>query len=966
MGTGTYKLSGTGRLTAHSEHIGDLGQGTFEQTGGTNEVSNLLILGYAETSEGTYDMRGGSLSAGTTRVVRGSFVQSGGTHEIDSDLELGWETNGRGRYTLSGGSLDVDGSITDGEGFGTLVIDGGELSFGGGTGGSIRVANFQLGEAMDSDGSFALKEGQIVAVTNEIVGLFGTGSFTQSGGTHTAATLRLGGEGTTGGSNGLGRFTLSGEGSLTAGLEIIGAVGTGEFTQTGGTHDVNGSLSIGRDEDTVGRYTLSGGLLSAEFESIGEMGDGSFTQTGGTHEVESVSGLALGEQGTGRYTLSGTGRLAVVNERLGHDDGLGEFRQQGGTHAVSGLLEIGTKTGGGKGIYLLDDGLLETSMLTLERGFFGQSGGTLDATTFTQNGGTVDGTLENLNTFTQNGGTVAGILDNRNTYTYNGGTFDGRLLNRGTVNFGADFSAGNGIENQASLMIQAGRTVRANGAGLDNQGELTVDGRLESDSVIENFANLDGDGEIGGTGTFLNYARFAPGSGFEISTEAGNFGNINLAESGLLRIDGDRGLLLNNATLNLNAASVLGSGFLNNAGTLSGPGLVATDFENDGGVLLVEDGTTTILRDFSNTGLVQLTSVAASLAGGQIDNKSNGKVQGHGRVGQDIVNAGTIEAEGGTLVLGGTVTNASTGLVRANAGNEVFFSEGLASSQGVINLGGGTFDNNSFALVNEGQLSGHGVFDTGTGGLTNAGTAVFTGGDTTVAGDVVNQSQIEVRFDAALFTGDVTNSGIFKTTNTRVTFAGDYTENGTFLSDPSDNFFSNLNVGQSGILLGGTGDRFIVSNDFRSASTRNEDWNTRLADLIFSVSVDNTHTLEYTGADLGKSFAGYIDNFAWGLLRLAAGESLALQDGDDVTGGAIYVSVLELLGGVEQIASITGNGMSIYYDPREAGNDYLGGQTYALAGGGFLAAIPEPGTGVLLAAGLLALGLRRRRGRAIR
>jgi hypothetical protein len=54
---------------------------------------------------------------------------------------------------------------------------------------------------------------------------------------------------------------------------------------------------------------------------------------------------------------------------------------------------------------------------------------------------------------------------------------------------------------------------------------------------------------------------------------------------------------------------------------------------------------------------------------------------------------------------------------------------------------------------------------------------------------------------------------------------------------------------------------------------------------------------------------------------------------------------------------------SLWLDPRWSENDYLGGESYALAGGGTLAPIPEPGTGLLLALGLvgLAFGGRRRR-----
>ena len=89
-----------------------------------------------------------------------------------------------------------------------------------------------------------------------------------------------------------------------------------------------------------------------------------------------------------------------------------------------------------------------------------------------------------------------------------------------------------------------------------------------------------------------------------------------------------------------------------------------------------------------------------------------------------------------------------------------------------------------------------------------------------------------------------------------------------------------------------------------------------------------------------------------------AGEQLSL---DGAPNSALYVHSLVLSGGIDQISSISSNGSNIYYHLGDPANAYLNGQTYALAGGGQLAPVPEPSSivfGSLTA--LLALGRRRR------
>ena len=192
---------------------------------------------------------------------------------------------------------------------------------------------------------------------------------------------------------------------------------------------------------------------------------------------------------------------------------------------------------------------------------------------------------------------------------------------------------------------------------------------------------------------------------------------------------------------------------------------------------------------------------------------------------------------------------------------------------------------------------------------------------------------LEVAGPRAHFTGKFVNRGTFKTTDTTVTFHGSYTEMGSYVSDPSVNFFTDLIIGPGGTHTGGVGDKFIVSGNFLNGSLQKNTWATGSAELYFSGGAA-PHSVSLASADVGPDFAGYVNNFAWGILRIGPGQSLTLSDGNASAGGALYTDQLLLAGGIPQIASITGNGFNIYYNQFNAANAYLGGLAYPLTGGG--------------------------------
>ena len=93
--------------------------------------------------------------------------------------------------------------------------------------------------------------------------MYGPGTFTQTGGTHTVnGWLTIAQQGTS-------TYTMSNEGSkLTVnGQETVGWNGIGTFTQNGGDHTINGNLYLAAAGGSSGTFNLFGGTLTVNADS---------------------------------------------------------------------------------------------------------------------------------------------------------------------------------------------------------------------------------------------------------------------------------------------------------------------------------------------------------------------------------------------------------------------------------------------------------------------------------------------------------------------------------------------------------------------------------------------------------------------------------------------------------------------------------------------------------------------------
>lgn len=166
-------------------------------------------------------------------------------------------------------------------------------------------------------------------------------------------------------------------GNMASGADLeIGAYGTGEFVQSGGSVALSGWLNIGRWGGD-GTLTVEGGTFRSSYNGavlnrrtyVGAHGGvGTINVGGDANVVIEGQHLDLGSKlenttGTGRLNISGSGKLTVSKMSIsgysdvyvGSDDALchGEILQSGGEFSVAGNFQLGkygtgtfTQTGG--------------------------------------------------------------------------------------------------------------------------------------------------------------------------------------------------------------------------------------------------------------------------------------------------------------------------------------------------------------------------------------------------------------------------------------------------------------------------------------------------------------------------------------------------------------------------------------------------------------------------------------------
>ena len=555
--------------TTDTEYIGNSSTGTLAQSGGTNNIGNVLHVGYNAGSSGTYTLSGGVLAMTNTTMYTnygqpggpceyvgysgtGNFVQSAGTNSICNDLVLGYNVGSSGTYALTGGTLALTNVNNDSSeyigyngtgnfsqtgglnnvcyelylgnaGSGTYSLSGGSLSAGDceyiGNGGNatftqssgLNTVCNELYVGNGGSGTYSLGGGSLSVGDCEYVGCNGNATLTQSGGVNNVYNELFVGNG------GSGTYNLSGGSLSPGGGEFIGYDDAGTFTQSGGTNNASMGLVVADGYRIAATYSLTGGSLSAGQEHVGYSGTGTFSQTGGTN---SASNLYLGPGGgsqvgsIGTYNLSGPGLLSCSgSEVLGYSftSGTGAFTQSGGTNTASSLY-VGF-CGGSTGTYNLGTGLLSV-------GGGGEYVGYSGMGTFTQTGGT--NSVSNLD---------LGLNSGRGTYNLCGGS-----LSASAEVLGYSYFAGTGA------FSQSGGTNSVSNLYLAQSGTGTYTLNSGALSASTEYVGEGGNGVANGTftqsgGTNAVSSNLSIGYNWETTT-----GMYNLSGSGLLSCTGTEGL----------------------------------------------------------------------------------------------------------------------------------------------------------------------------------------------------------------------------------------------------------------------------------------------------------------------------------------------------------------------------------------------------------------------------------------
>jgi hypothetical protein len=716
---GVYNLSGPGTIgVATFESIGDLGNGTFNQSDGLNVVfGNTLVIGNFAGAVGNYSLSGaGTVSDNGIEYVgysgAATFTQSGGlNHAIN--LDIGANT-GTGNYNLSGGTITTSSETLGDAGTGIFRQTGGMNSLLGST------ANLSLGSQASGDGQYLISAGTISVPANEFIAVDGFAILTQSGGLNqVAGDIIISGD-SIDTNHASGAFNLSGGTASAANVYV----GYDPISQSAG---VNAQLTV----------SGSGVLICPGTVSVVNLSGNSATQQiqlfGGRIEAGALS------FGVGQF-IYGMGTLELLNPVT--------FDSAQPFNTTSGVF--------GSGISLING---QTLQVDGDQTLGGIGNFSLAITT-----GATDTVSGNLivtpnGTLGLNGGKINGNVLNQGVFTTTGGVINGRLTNQTTLGLPNGFSltSTGGVENDYIMSVNTGQVLVIGSPGLDNLGEFNLEGGTISGagSVLNDFTGfMNAHGSI--SQGFTNYGSFTIDGILTQTAPSFNYNYMAIEGGSLLR--GGNGVALSNyGFVSLQGGAISSSMINEPGGVIEGHGAISNLQTNFGQILVDDRSTLNIFSAWNNPGAVYLGGPGATLGGiGTLTN--SGTIQGAGQINAGVVNNGLIQTTAGQLIIAGSgSSNGTAGRIQLATGTTLFYVLGLNTNSGNISITNSFFNNNNVPFTNTPNGSIEGSGNISSGGLTNNGNFSFGGAGSAIEGNLTNNATATLTGGVGAF-GLITNN----------------------------------------------------------------------------------------------------------------------------------------------------------------------------------------------------------------